>query len=153
MIGYGSLAKELLEIPKLEAIFIGTSSGTTAQALSEYFIKNNKKIELHIVQTSSCHPISEALNDNEISDEESIADAIVDHTALRKDKIIELIKSTNGNAYIVSNNEIKLAIEITKNHTGLSISKNSALSVAGLMQAVYTSRNWNGSVACIICGD
>ena len=44
LIGYSDLAKELLDIPDLNAIFIGTSSGTTAQALAEYFIKENKKI-------------------------------------------------------------------------------------------------------------
>jgi hypothetical protein len=35
----------------------------------------------------------------------------------------------------------------------LSISSNSALSVAGLMQAVYTGKEFKGAVACVICGD
>ncbi len=151
--GYESLAQELLKIPKLEAVFIGTSSGTTAQALSEYFINNKHKIETHVVQTSSCHPIADNFVDNEIQDEQSIADAIVDHTAIRKEPLTELIIKTNGNAWIVSNEEIRTAQEITKKYTDIDISTNSALSVAGLMQAVYTSRTWKGSVACIICGD
>ncbi len=153
LIGYESLAEELIKIPKLEAVFVGTSSGTTAQAISEYFFKNGNKIEIHIVQTSSCHPISDNFVDHEIIDEQSIADAIVDHTAIRKDNLTELIIKTKGNAWVVSNEEIRTAQEITKKYANLEISTNSALSVAGLMQAIYTSRSWNGSVACIICGD
>lgn len=153
LVGYETLAEELLKIPKLESVFIGTSSGTTAEALSEYFIKNNKNIEVHLVQTPSCHPIVDNFIDNEIPEEESIADAIVDHTALRKDKLTKLINKTNGCGWIASNDQIKSAQEITENYTGIKISTNSALSVAGLMQAIYTGKSWNGSVACIICGD
>jgi len=151
--GYRSLAEELLEIPKLEAVFIGTSSGTTAQALAQYFVDNKHKVEIHVVQTSSCHPIADSFNEDEIVNEESIADAIVDHTAIRKSILVDLIRKSNGNAWIVSNDQIRSAQEITKINTELNISTNSALSVAGLMQAIYTSRTWKGSVACLICGD
>src|SRR3989344_4412035 len=151
--GYNSLAEELLCIPNLKAVFVGTSSGTTAQALAEYFSKNKKKVEMHIVQTSSCHPIADAFINNNKNDERSIADAIVDHTAIRKDKLISLIKENGGNAYAVNNEEIKMAQELSKKYTGVFISTNSALSLAGLMQAVYTGKNWKGAVACLICGD
>ncbi len=151
--GYNTLAEELLMIPELKAVFVGTSSGTTAQALIEYFNSQNKKIEVHIVQTSSCHPIANAFVDDETLDESSIADAIVDHTALRKDNLIKLIEKNGGSGWIASNEQIRTAQFITKDNTKLSISTNSALSVAGLMQAVYTGKVWNGSVVCIICGD
>lgn len=151
--GYSTLVDELLEITDLEAVFIGTSSGTTAQALSENFISKNKRVEVHIVQTSSCHPIADAFVDNDLIDEKSIADAIVDHTAKRKDLMIKLIEKTGGSAWIASNEQILSAQDITKKHTDVSISTNSALSVAGLMQAVYTGRSWGGSVVCIICGE
>ena len=153
LIGYSTLAQELLEISDLQAVFIGTSSGTTAQALAEYFDSKNKKIEMHIVQTSSCHPISDGFVDDETLDEQSIADAIVDHTALRKNNLIKLIKKSGGSGWIASNEQIISAKEITKKHTGQNISTNSALSVAGLMQAVYTGKIWNGSVVCLICGE
>ena len=155
LIGYESLAEELLTIHQLEAVFVGTSSGTTAQALAQYFIKNNHKVEIHIVQTSTCNPIAKEFVDNNVIEieENSIADAIVDHTALRKDNLIKLIKETNGNGWIVTNNQIKIAQELTRNHTDITISTNSALSIAGLIEAVYTGKKWNGSVACIICGD
>jgi threonine dehydratase len=153
LIGYSELGKELLEIPNLSAVFIGTSSGTTAQALAEYFIRINKKVELHIVQTSSCHTISNHFVDDETLDEKSIADAIVDHGALRRDNVIRLVEETNGSGWIASNEQILSAQEITKINEGIDISTNSALSVAGLMQAVYTGKTWDGSVVCVICGD
>lgn len=104
--GYSSLAKELLEITDIQAVFIGTSSGTTAQALIEYFDSYEKKIEMHVVQTSSCHPIANTFVNDETLDELSIADAIIDHTALRKDKLISLIEKSGGSAWIASNEQI-----------------------------------------------
>lgn len=155
LVGYESLARELAEIPDLQAIFIGTSSGTTAQALAKYFLKNKNKVQIHIVQTPTCHPIVDAVSgilDSE-NHEKSIADAIVDRTAHRKETIAELIKKTDGTAWIANNESLNSAIEITKKHTGLFISSNSALSIAGLMQAIYTGHSWKGAVVCIICGD
>jgi len=151
--GYKSLADELLEIPDLNAVFIGTSSGTTAQALSQFFKDKGRDVEVHIVQTSSCHPISNELIDDLPIDELSIADAIVDQTAIRKNILIELIKGNNGSAWIASNEQISVAQELVLKNTDIAVSTNSALSVAGLMQAVYTGREWNGSVVCMICGD
>ena len=51
--GYKTLADELEEIDNLEAIFIPTSSGTTAQALG------NLGAQIHVVQTTACHSIAE----------------------------------------------------------------------------------------------
>lgn len=151
--GYDSLAEELIDIPEIKAVFIGTSSGTTAEAVASYFKSNSKDIEVHIVQTVSCHPMADAFIDTEVTDEKSIADAIVDHTALRKNKLVKLIKETSGAGWVASNEQIKMAQDLTLKNTGLQISTNSALSVAGLMQAVYTGKSWDGSVVCMICGD
>lgn len=158
LLGYESLADELLEIPNLKAIFIGTSSGTTAQALGERFKvssgkKNNEGIEIHIVQTSSCHPIADTNSSETARDEISIADAIVDHQAIRKNKLIKIIESSKGQAYIASNEDIRIAQELVHKYAGFEISTNSALSIAGLMKAIYAGKKWNGAVACIIAGD
>ncbi len=149
LVGYDALAEELLEIPELKAVFIGTSSGTTAQALGEYFKKNKKDIEVHIVQTSSCHPMADNFVENFSSEEKSIADAIIDKVANRK----HTVSATVSSGWIVMNDEIRGALDIVKRTTGLSISSNSALSVAGLMQAVYTGKEFDGAIACVICGD
>ena len=42
LVGYQSLAEELEKIKDLHAIFMATSSGTTAQALAEYFMRMAK---------------------------------------------------------------------------------------------------------------
>jgi threonine dehydratase len=147
--GYEELAQELLEIPKLEAVFMGTSSGTTVQALADYFKKNKKKIEVHCIQTSSCHPIADAFVGDFESSEKSIADAIVDQTAYRKDVVVPLL----ANGWIATNDDIRAAQDLVKRTIGLSISTNSALSVSGLMQATYTGKKFTGAVVCMICGD
>ncbi len=165
--GYESLARELSEIPDLSAVFIGTSSGTTAQAIAHYFIAQKKSgklgstiPEIHIVQTESCHPISEAfiettgefLPDTETS-EKSLADAIVDKTAFRKAVLVPMLEKTGGAGWIVTNESIRIAQELSKKHAGITISTNSALSVAGVMNALYTGKTWKGNIVCIVCGD
>ncbi len=56
LVGYFDLAKELAKIKNLSAIFIPTSSGTTAQGLYEGFRKLKMKVQIHVVQTDTCHP-------------------------------------------------------------------------------------------------
>lgn len=163
LIGYESLAEELIEglakqsklSPKnaTGAVFIGTSSGTTAQALAGYFIKKKMPIQVHIVQTSSCHPLSDAFGMYEGPDEKSDADAIVDITAQRKSALIPLIEKTGGKGWFATNENISTAQDLVKKHTGLEISTNSALSVVGAMQAAYAGHEIKGPVICMICGE
>lgn len=152
LVGYVSLAKELNEIPNLQAIFIPTSSGTTAQALGEGFLKYNPKVQIHIVQTEACHPIAEVFEKKFTLRSFSEAGAIVDRTAHRKKKVINLIQKTNGSGWIVSDEEIKAAMRLVKETTGIDISPNSALSVAGTQKALKNGVNFTKAVACLITG-
>lgn len=151
--GYLPLAEELSKIKKIGAVFIGTSSGTTAQALADYFIKNNLPIQVHVIQTSSCHPMSEVFEYPDTPDEISLAGAVVDRTAYRKDKLITLIKETDGYGWTASNEDILAAQDFTKKYSDLDISTNSALSVVGVMKAAEIGHNINGAIVCIICGE
>lgn len=151
LLGYESLAQEIINIPDVKRVYIGSSSGTTAQALLEYFIKNKKDIEVNIVQTSSCHHMVDGISEDIPKDEMSIADAIVDKTAFRKDKISKLIKDTESKCFIATNEEISNAIDIVKNNTGIDISPNGVLSIVGLMKDSYT-RKLSGTNVCIVCG-
>jgi threonine dehydratase len=162
LIGYESLGEELaaeLTTTKANpkkaggAVFIGTSSGTTAQALAGYFIKKKLPIQVHIVQTSSCHPLSDAFGMYEGPDEKSDADAIVDISAQRKSALIPLIEKTGGKGWFATNENIATAQDLVKKHTGLDISTNSALSIVGAMQATYAGHEIAGPVICLICGD
>ncbi|MSU75688.1 MAG: PLP-dependent lyase/thiolase [Candidatus Magasanikbacteria bacterium] len=55
--GYQELAAELAKIPNLSAVFVPTSSGTTAQGLCEGFAALDLNPQIHIVQTEECHPM------------------------------------------------------------------------------------------------
>jgi threonine dehydratase len=160
LIGYETLAQEIVEASsaagkgeKVAAVFIGTSSGTTAQALADYFSKSNVGIQVHIVQTSSCHPLAETFEAYDGPEEDSLADAIVDQTALRRPTLLPLIEKTGGRGWIATNDDIKAAQEMVREHTGVEISTNSALSVAGVMKAGYVGWEMGGAVVCMVCGD
>lgn len=161
--GYFELAEELHKIPNLEAIFIPTSSGTTAHALGVAFQTLSQKPQIHIVQTTACHPIAEVF-DGEQEEAPSIAGAIVDKVAHRKEKVVEIIKNSGGSGWIVNDQEISNAIRLVKECANMTISANSALSVAGLQKAVRNGWKWTlprrssegaeagGVVLCIITG-
>lgn len=151
--GYSSLAEELSQIKNLGAIFIGTSSGTTAQALANYFLEKKLPVQIHIIQTSSCHPLVDSFESADVPDEISIADAIVDRTAHRKNALIPLIQKTKGRGWFASNDDIRSAQAITSKYTGLDISTNSALSIVGAMKAAEIGYEIDGAIVCMICGE
>ena len=146
--GYKSLVDELKEIQNVGAVFIPTSSGTTAQALAE------GGLPVYVVQPGSCHPIAEMWDIECPTEENVFADAIVDIVALRKDKIHALAKG----GFVVSNAEIEKAIKLAKTHTGIEFSPNAALSLAGLTHAL--NKGWQpasagretGPIVCLITG-
>jgi threonine dehydratase len=152
LMGYESLAEELLSIRNIGTVFIGTSSGTTAQALARHFINKNLPIQVHVVQTSSCHPISAAFELYEGPDEKSTADAITDITAHRKDALTALLTKDGGFGWFASNEDILAAQSLTEKHANLKISTNSALSVVGAMHAAYRGYETKGAIVCLICG-
>lgn len=156
LLGYESLAEELATdatSKKIAAVFIGTSSGTTAQALATYFNAKKLNIQVHIVQTSSCHPLAEEFDPYDGPDERSDADAIVDITAQRKATLIPLVEKTGGSGWIATNEDISAAQGLVREHTSLDISTNSALSVVGAMKATYVDYEIDGVVVCMICGE
>lgn len=150
--GYAELATDLLKIDDLAAVFVPTSSGTTAQGVGETFLLKTAPAQIHIVQTTACHPIAAALGATGETTERSIAGAIVDNVAHRKEAVVSVVKQTKGAGWIVSDEEIKAATTLVKETTGINISYNSALSVAGVQKAVANGWTCNGAVVCLICG-
>src|SRR3989338_11061535 len=140
--GYKRLVDELKELENVSAVFVPTSSGTTAQALAE------GGLPVYIVQPSSCHPISDLWEVKKIAEEPILADAVVDIVALRKDKVHQLAKG----GFVVSNTEIENAIKLAKTHSGLEASPNAALSLAGLSHALGSGWQPTGAVVCLITG-
>ena len=158
--GYQELAEELNHIPNLQAIFIPTSSGTTAQALGEAFQNLEQKPQIHIVQTKAVHPIADSFqtvmcptNGKFVADPEtSIAGAIVDKVANRKFPVVDIILKSNGSGWIVTDDQIRAAIELVKSKTSIDISPNRALSVAGVMESQLFDRKFGGAVVCLVTG-
>lgn len=154
--GYSDLAQELEAIKNLQAIFIPTSSGTTAEGLHKSFAKIGLKPQIHVIQTTSCHPIAEAFfprtTNSQNAAEISLAGAIVDKVVFRKENVIRAVKKSKGNVWVCTNTEIKQAIKITKKTEHIDISANSALSVAGLSQAIKNNWQFTGAVVCLITG-
>lgn len=152
--GYADLAKELVEIKNLNAIFLPTSSGTTAQALYEEFKKLKLQPQIHIIQTQNNHPIADAyhLFPLKTSTITSIAGAIVDNVAHRKEKVVEALKISKGNAWVCENKEIRTAVALIKKTEKITISSNSALAIAGLAQAIQNKWRFDGAVVCILTG-
>ena len=158
--GYKTLAAELKRIKNLQAIFVPTSSGTTAQALGKFL----PDIQIHIAQTTACHPIAEIFSPYEVREHlsrfyigreierGSLANAIVDKVAHRKEKVIEVIKTTNGFGWIISDEEIKNAIKLVKETADIDISPNSALALAGLQKAIKNGWRFTDAVVCLITG-
>ena len=151
LIGYFDLARELTDIPHLGAVFVPTSSGTTAQGVAEAFQKISPSTQVHIVQTSSCHPLSGEFEQFE-TDEKSSANAIVDKTAFRKSKLIPLIKRSRGRGWIADNKTIAEAQKILKKKLQIDLNPNGVLSFAGLLLAIEKKYPLSGSVVCIIGG-
>jgi threonine synthase len=150
--GYVDLANELYKIPNLAAVFIPTSSGTTAQAVAETFVEKKDVPQVHIVQTSNCHPIAEALGATAKKMDKSVAGAIVDNVAHRKQSVVNAIKNTNGTAWIPTEEEIIAAQTLVKDTTKINISTNSALSIAGLQKALSEGIVFEGPVVCVVTG-
>ncbi|MDO8626625.1 MAG: PLP-dependent lyase/thiolase [Candidatus Magasanikbacteria bacterium] len=154
-LGYQELAAELAKIKNLGAIFVPTSSGTTAVGLYAGFKKLNKSIKIFIVQTTSCHPFvgNAYMRSLPEKKEVSLATAIVDHIAHRKAEILKLLKTTAGKGLVVNNSEIISSQKLVANHCLLNISPNSALSIAGLRQAIKNGSVFARPVVCLITGD
>lgn len=152
--GYHELAGELARIPGLAAVFVPTSSGTTAQGLYEGFKQLNLNPQIHIIQTEECHPM--VIDQKQLltpgNSERSLASAIVDKVAFRKPKVLEAIKNSGGAGWIALNTEIVQAQKLVKEITGIELSPNSALSVAGLTRAINAGWKWRGPVVSLITG-
>ena len=154
LLGYHELAEDLAKIENLAAVFIPTSSGTTAQGLYDGFVKLGINPQIHIVQTTSCHPmVTSPLQATSYKLQASLATAIADKVAHRKTKVEEAIKNSRGSGWIATNDEICAAIKLIKETAGINISPNSALSVAGLVQAIKSGQTWKGPVVCLITGE
>ncbi len=157
LIGYKALAAEIGATPDLAAVFIGTSSGTAAEALASYLCEHAAKAgipapQVHIVQTSGTSPIARAFKAEESEPETSIADAIVDKVAHRSASVADAVQKTGGSAWIASNADIRRAQKLLKDSAWIDATPNGALSLAGLIKAKSKGAQFKGAVVCVVTG-
>lgn len=148
LIGYETLAIELVEIKNLAAVFIPTSSGTAAQGLYNGFKKQGLNPQIHIVQTPACHPMV----DSSAPIEPSLANAIVDKIGYRNKAVQKAMRNSGGMGWIATDAEIMEIKQAVKETENIDISSNSALSVAGLKLALQNNWQFAGPVVCILTG-
>lgn len=152
LLGYESLAEEIDETPNLSAIFVGASSGTTAQALAEHVVKNKRKVAVYAVQTTENSPLVEKYQTEKLTKEKSLADAIVDKIGHRKNALQNALEKTNGSGLVVTNQDIVKAQEMLKKYASIEATPNGILGFAGLLKTLENKTIFNGSVVCVITG-
>jgi len=155
LVGYEELAKEIAEeLPRIAAIFIPTSSGTTASGLHLGFKKLGLNPEIHIVQTDACHPFVEKHNgESQLNtDNLSLADAIVDKVGHRKITVAQALQESQGNGWVATNKEIQEALTLIKEKEDVVLSPNSVLSLVGLQQSLANGKIITGPIVCLITG-
>lgn len=140
--GYWTLGFELKKhiLPdRIIGIFAPVSSGTAFVGMVQGLqlkLENDWQLpQMYAAQTTSTFPILKEL-DIDVVEGESLADAIVDKTALRSPQIIKAIKETNGGAMAITNSEITKADEFVKSKLNIELSNTSLLSVAAYLRLV-----------------
>ncbi len=151
--GFKTLGYEIAKVADIvDAIFIPVSSGTSTvgiyKGLVEMLPLEMKMPQIHIVQTTKVHPIAKVFDKNFGKTDKSLADAIVDRVAHRKEEILEIVRKTNGSGWVISNDEIletKEALEAEN----IYVSDTAALSVAGIIKAKRNQFQFSSPLAII----
>ncbi len=132
LVGYQSLAEEInTALPNLGSIFIPASSGTLVAGLYQYL---KSKPQFHVVQTTVVNTLVKDFDQYYTKESKSTADAVVDVVGHRKKEVVEIIKSSRGFGWTISNQELKLAQD-ELNEINVYCSATSALGLAGLLKA------------------
>lgn len=152
LVGFKTIAIELLDqYPKMDAIFIPCSSGTSTQAIYQGFAEYGFYPQIHIIQTTKVHTIAREFIPLIKQTKQSLADAIVDHIAFRKEQISQIIKSSNGMAWVITDQELLETQNFCNEKLDLvDLSYNSILSIAAIRQAMAQKKcNFNFPVALL----
>lgn len=151
--GYKSISAEIIESElNPDAIFICCSSGTSTVGIHDGFNSFGKSCpQIHIVQTTKIHPFAKYFDENYEESEESLANAVSDRVGKRKNKVIELVKKTQGFGWVISDSEL-INIKSILVNKGLQLEGYSAyMSFAGYIKAIHSNKKFNRPL-CILSG-
>ncbi|MDQ6986008.1 MAG: pyridoxal-phosphate dependent enzyme [Candidatus Dojkabacteria bacterium] len=153
--GYWSLGFELYDLIKYKKnenwiIFAQVSSGSTFVGIAGgLFFKLETEVSMPrfvACQTTKCHPLVQNVGNTE----DSLADAIVDKSLLRKPQIEKIIRQTNGEVLAITNEELKKSSEFMTSNNIEDLSYTSLLSIAGYLRMRESLNNTN--IICITSG-
>ncbi len=151
LIGYQSIAYEILEGIIPDAVFLPVSSGTTLVGVGLGFGKKGYKIPLQAVQTDYINTIARQYDrDFKETKEKSLADAIVAKFTPLESEIRQLIEETNGSGWVITNAEMQKGRQWLLTHN-INCSYEGAASLAALWKARKKGLVYKTPV-CILTG-
>ena len=134
--GFKTIAYELAaQCPEIDALFVPCSSGTSALAIMQGFKELGKKVAVFICQTAKVHPIAQEFDSSFADSETSLADAIVDRVAHRKEQLLIALKECGGGGKVISDSAL-LSVRHELSEAGIDYSYNSLLGFAGYFKLV-----------------
>lgn len=146
LVGYAGLADEILrqaQIDKISAVFVPTSSGTTAQGLYNGFVnpplslppKKGEMPAIHVVQTERVHPIAGEFDTDFGAAKESLDSCVVDPIAHRKEEVVASVKNSGGSGWVVSDSLLEEARELyILRHSGAKAIESSGIEKDPIVQ-------------------
>lgn len=145
--GYKSIAYEIIKSNQnIDAIFIPTSSGTSALGIASGFSELDTPVQIHICQTEKVYSIAKVFDSNFQSSKSSLADAITDKVAHRKEKIVEVINQSQGFGWVISDTELIEAKSKISSYNIGEYSYNSILAYSGLQKALQAGYSFTNPI-------
>ncbi|MCL5090554.1 MAG: pyridoxal-phosphate dependent enzyme [Patescibacteria group bacterium] len=133
--GYQTIAFELMRSrEKVEDIFIPVSSGVALTGIARGFEKVGFLPKLHLCQGAGFCPLGSLFDKDFVTEKENLPQALVAKTTVLKTPIIEWIKKSRGNGWVVQNKEIETAQNKLK-EKGIETSEEGALAFAAVEKA------------------
>lgn len=141
IVGFKTITYELAEQTKsIDAVFIPCSSGTSTVGIYKGFKDLGMKLpQIHIIQTTKIHQIACGFDRGFDKSETSLASAIVDKVAHRKEQVIDIVRKTEGSGWVISDKEIEASQKMLRKNCDITASADSALSLAGVVKALNNS--------------
>ncbi|MBN2015527.1 pyridoxal-phosphate dependent enzyme [Candidatus Dojkabacteria bacterium] len=137
-IGYKTISYELVqEIKATDAIIIACSSGTSTVGIYQGFVDlGMTPPPIHIVQTTKVNTMASNFDRDFKKSDTSLASAISDRVALRKDQIIGIVSRTGGSGWVIDDEEIMTCQMLLAQNCEITTSFDSSLTLAGLIKAL-----------------
>lgn len=158
IVGFKTLGYELAkQVPDADGIFTCCSSGTSAVGIRDGYTPPSPPYnrvgtivpQIHIVQTTKINPIGKEFDNDFEATEDSIANAVSDRVAHRKQRVVDLIHETKGTGWVVGDNEIRNAKEFLVSK-GIEIEGyNAYVGFAGYLKAVKSGLKFEKPVVLI----